>query len=139
MLATVRPELGKLSAQERHNVRHRLLVDSAVMMQGYAYLIRDFNTAMGQKGLTRAEKSWRQKLRRLSSNVHHVFGNDWRGDIFEKRNPLWQQVGVLKPGRDGMTLTVLNTGAARSQCGRVLRQIVETDEDVRDIRFLAAG
>ena len=66
-----------------------------------------------------------------------MFPGHWSGDLFDKRNPLWQRVGVVKPGKDGRKLTVLNTGAARSECGRALRQLLSMDKDVASLVFLA--
>lgn len=139
LLATVRPELSLLTANERRVVREQLVVDAAVMMQGYAGLMKDFNAAIPQLGMEGAKRQWLEKLEQLSSNKVYSFGGQWGGDFFEKNNPLWQHVGVVKPGIDGSKLTVLNTGAARSQCMRVLRQIVAAEAHVRNLEFLAAG
>lgn len=137
LLAEARPELGHLEPSERRKVRETLIVDAAVMMHGYGSLMRDFNDAIAEKGVSRAAKEWRQKMDRLSGQKIYSFER-WRGDLFEKRNPLWQRVGVVKPGKDGKRLTVLNTGAARSECGRVLRQLVSMAGLTQDIKFLAA-
>jgi hypothetical protein len=136
LLAEVRPELGQIDKGERKQVRERLIVDSAVMMHGYASLIAKFNDSVAEMGVDDATKEWLTKLRRLAQDKHYSLGA-WSGDFFEKRNPLWQQVGVVKPGKDGRKLTVLNTGAARSECGRVLRQLLTMDKEVSDIAFLA--
>jgi hypothetical protein len=137
LLAEVRKELGPLEASERRSVRDILIVDSAVMMHGYASLMREFNDAIAQDGVQKAAIAWKQKLERLSTQVQYEFGK-WHGDLFAKKNPLWQRVGVVKPGRDGKRLTVLNTGAARSECGRVLRQLLNVNERQKDLRFLAS-
>src|SRR5262249_10210717 len=137
LLAGVRPELGHLAAIERRAVRETLIVDSAVMMHGYASLMRDFNDAIAEGGVHKATNAWKQKIHRLSNQVQYEFGK-WRGDFFAKRNPLWQRVGVVKPGRDGKRLTVLNTGAARTECGRVLKQLLAVEENQKDLRFLAS-
>jgi hypothetical protein len=135
LLAAVRPELGRLDPAVRRTVRNELIVDAAVMMHGYASLMRDFNDSSGEKGVRTLTKDWQQKLERISKQQTYLFGK-WRGDLFEKRNPLWLKVGVVKPGKDRKRLTVLNTGAARSECGRVLRQLLSTDTTVRDLNFL---
>ena len=135
LLADVRPELGRLDPAVRRTVRDELIVDAAVMMHGYASLMRDFNDAIGEKGVRAVTKDWQQKLERISKQQTYFFGK-WRGDLFEKRNPLWLKVGVVKPGKDRKRLTVLNTGAARSECGRVLRQLLSMDTTVRDLNFL---
>ncbi len=137
MLAKIRPELGPQSVPERKRIRERSIVDSATMMHGYAALMKDFNEDLGRLGTSRARAAWKKKLEKLSAGTRYSFG-EWSGDVFEKRNPLWQEVGVVKPGRDGLRLTVLNTGAARSECGKILRQFLSVDEGVRALRFLAA-
>jgi hypothetical protein len=137
MLAEVRPELGLQSIAERRVIRERLIVDSATMMHGYAALMKDFNEDLGRLGTSRAKVEWQKRLEKLSSSTRYNL-ETWKGDVFEKRNPLWRAVGVVKPGRDGVRLTVLNTGAARSECGRVLRQLLSVDRGVRTLRFLAA-
>jgi len=136
LLAEVRPELDKMSEVDRKIVRERLVVDAAVMMHGYAALMSEFNDDIAGIGVRGAENAWRTKLKRLGRGKQYSF-EKWTGDLFEKRNPLWQRVGVVKPGKDGKRLTVLNTGAARSECGRVLRQLVSIDHDLSSLTFLA--
>jgi hypothetical protein len=136
MLAEVRPELGLKPSPERKDIRERLIVDSATMMHGYAALMKDFNEDLGRLGTTKARSVWRKKLEKLGNAIRYRF-EDWSGDVFEKRNPLWREVGIVKPGRDGQRLTVLNTGAARSESGKILRQILAIDEGVINLRFLA--
>lgn len=135
-LASVRPELGRLAPGERRDVRNRLLVDAAVMMQGYAGLLREYSGELAKLGTQRAMVTWGRKFERLSS-LHVYRFTDWSGDLFDKENPLWLRVGVVKPSRDGRKLTVLNTGAARAECARVLRQILFLDHDTEDLSFVA--
>lgn len=137
LLAEVRPELGHLESPERRKVREKSIVDAAVMMHGYASLMRGFNDTIGDLGVKSATKEWQQKMMRLAKQNTYSFDR-WRGDLFEKQNPLWSRVGVVKPGRDGKKLTVLNTGAARSECGRVLGQLISMTGEVEDLKFLAA-
>jgi hypothetical protein len=136
ILAKVRPEIGRLAESERRAVRQNMIVDSAVMMHGYASLMKEFNDDIPKEGIKKASSNWLSKLERLSNQRKYVF-EEWSGDLFEKKNPLWQRIGVVKPGREGRNLTVLNTGAARSDCGRVLRQLISSDPAPRDLRFLA--
>lgn len=136
LMTTVRPELGHLIAQDRRHTRSTALVDAAVMMHGYAALMRDFNDDLGKLGNQRATSTWNKKLQRLSPSRVYTF-EKWSGDLFEKRNPLWQRAGVVKPGRDGQKLTVLNTGAARGECARVLRQILSLDSTPKSLKFAA--
>jgi hypothetical protein len=135
LLATVRPELGQLQPSERRRIREKLIVDAAVMMHGYAVLIRDFNDSIAKEGVDNATAWWSKRLERFASQRRYFF-DKWSGDIFDKGNPLWQKVGVVKPGRDGKRLTVLNTGAARSECGRALRQLISLDYSQKNLDFL---
>lgn len=136
LLADIRPELGHLEISQRRQAREHSVVDAATMMHGYAYLIRDFNDSIGALGLVQADRQWRKKLARLSKATEYTFEN-WSGDFFDKKNPIWQRVGVVKPGRDGRKLTILNTGAARSECGRILRQLVQTEPPPIDVGYLS--
>jgi hypothetical protein len=137
LLAKIRPELAQMDVAARRKVRQDLLVDSATMMHGYAALMRDFEASVARDGAKKAEQIWLDKLGRLRSTVQYTFDN-WSGDIFDKRNPLWQALGVTKPSSRGRELTVLNTGAARAKTGSALRQLLSTDPPSRDLVFLAS-
>jgi hypothetical protein len=136
LLVAVRPELGKLERPQRRKVREQLVVDAAVMMHGYAALMKDYNRDLATFGVAKAAKEWQNRLKMLSAEKEYVF-RKWSGDLFDKKNPLWQALGIVKPGKDGLSLTVLNTGAARSECGRVLRQLIAAGPQVTSIDFLA--
>jgi hypothetical protein len=136
LLAEVRPELGHQSVEARKTIRDTLIVDSATMMHGYAALMKDYNDELGTLGTSNARSVWRRKLDKLRSTARYSF-NGWNGDLFDKRNPLWRAVGIVKPGRDNVRLTMLNTGAARIECGRVLRQFLAVDENEQSLAFLA--
>jgi hypothetical protein len=138
ILSEVRPELGLLTPADRRSIREKLIVDSAVMMHGYAALMREFNNGIAGEGIRKASAELKRKLARLSSQKIYTFAS-WRGDLFEKKNPLWRRVGVVKPGRDGKRLTVLNTGAARGECGRVLRQLVAIETVPENLQFLVTS
>jgi hypothetical protein len=139
LLVDVRPELGHLSVAQRKLTRQSSLVDSAVMMHGYAALMRDFNNDLARSGKQRALGEWKKKLGRLAASTIYTL-NGWSGDLLAKDNPLWQRVGVVKPGKDAAKLTVLNTGAARSECGRVLRTLLSAPSGTKiNLSFLLAG
>ena len=108
------------------------------MMHGYAALMRDFNTSITKTGLDGAVADWQVRLGRFAASQEFTL-DAWSGDLFDKRNPLWQRVGIVKPGRAHGALTVLNTGAARAEAGRVLRQLAELAEPTFDLRFLTRG
>ena len=137
LLAEVRPELGRIEIPHRKEVRERLVSDAAVMMHGYASLMAPYNASISKLGTRAARSQWIANLSRLGPNVQYRF-DDWRGDFFDKNNPLWQRVGVAKPNPKSQRLTVLNTGSAQSTCGRVLRQFLAAQPNVKDLRFLAS-
>jgi hypothetical protein len=138
MLVSVRPELGSQPLNERKRIREKLVVDSAVMMHGYVNLLRSYNVDLTGMGTVRAEKHWREHLGRLSSSIVYSL-NQWSGDLFDKRNPLWQRAGVTKPGKQSGKLTVINTGGARSECGRILYQLVSLQHSVVKLSFLLSS
>jgi len=135
-LTAVRPELGVIPLSRRREVRASLIVDAAVMMHGYASLMRQYNEDLARKGPVLANKEWDHRLKSLLPTPTYRYGK-WSGDLFSKSNPLWQAVGVVKPGRADGKLTVINTGGARSECGRVLRQLLALGTRPDDLRFLA--
>lgn len=135
LLAAVRPEVAKLMAPVRRGVREKLVVDSAVMMHGYAALMKDFNDSISKEGIKKATTEWQNRLKRFSPTQIYTF-ESWAGDLFDKGNPLWQRVGVVKPGKEGRRLTVVNTGGARSECISVLRQLAALSEPPKSLEFL---
>lgn len=134
LLAQTRPELGGVDRAERQAIRRESLVDSAVMMFGYAYLMVEFNRAIAEHGFDRAVREWNKKLRRIT--VPYGYGQ-WHGDLFARDNPLWRDLGILKPSKASPRLTLSNTGASRSQCGRALKQLMALEDTPTDLRFLA--
>jgi hypothetical protein len=135
LLANVRPELGKLDLLERRNVRDHSLADAAVMMQGYSSVMKEYSDDLAKFGTVRGHEMWKKKITRLAASHSYSYGT-WSGDFFSKRNPLWRELGIVKRGKDDSKLTVLNTGAARSQCGRALRQILAVEPVPTDLQFL---
>jgi hypothetical protein len=106
-------------------------------MHGYASLMRLYNEDLGKHGPSATNKDWSHKLEMLSALPAYRF-ETWSGDLFEKANPLWREIGIIKPGRSGNKMTVVNTGGARSECGRVLRQLLSLERRPEDLTFLAA-
>tara|TARA_R110002124_G_scaffold117575_2_gene274642 strand:+ start:1301 stop:2596 length:1296 start_codon:yes stop_codon:yes gene_type:complete len=125
MIANVRDELAVKSSAERVVIRRDLLVDSAVMMHGYAGLISSYFNDMAKLGASEAETVWRRKLSRLSRNVTYQYG-DWSGDLFSKQNPLWRELGILKPNARGTGFAQVNNGATRSTAVRALKSVCDS-------------
>lgn len=132
LLTEVRPELGKLALAERKRVRVSSLVDAPIMFQGYGALVSDFNSDVVRLGLSKAQIRWRNSLQRLASTVRYV-EDSWTGDFFEKANPLWTRLGIVKPGVSGKP-TVSNNRAARLQAMRALRAAVGNKAGIEEIR-----
>lgn len=135
LLAEVRPELGHLPLAERRLTRSTLISDAAVMMHGYAALMRDFHETVIDHGIRNAITQWRRTLQRFSATERYKLGR-WSGELFDKANPLWQKAGIAKPSKDGKSLTVLNTGSARAECGHILRQLASIERSQSNLAFL---
>jgi hypothetical protein len=135
MLAEVRPELGIQAVQERRRIREDLLVDSAVMMHGYARLVADYIDDISRLGTAKAHQKWQAGLSRLASNVTYS-GDGFTGDLFSKSNPIWSRLGILKPNARGTGVSQVNNGATRSTSARVLRAIIEADPPTTSITNL---
>src|SRR3954451_25289376 len=80
MLAVVRPELGLQSLIDRQRIRHSSLVDSAVMMHGYAALMKSFYSDINSQGTVLARRIWRECLNRLDARRSYRIGS-WSGDL----------------------------------------------------------
>ncbi|MFG6460837.1 DNA sulfur modification protein DndB [Roseateles sp. DXS20W] len=132
LLTEVRPELGNLHLAERKRIRSLSLVDAPIMFQGYSALISDFNIDVVKLGLSKATETWRRRLSKLSSAVSYS-EDGWTGDFFEKSNPLWTRLGIVKPGVSGRP-TVSNNRAARIQAMRALRGVIANSTGTTDIR-----
>jgi len=135
MLAEVRPELAQQGLSERKQIREKLVVDAAVMMHGYAHLMREYSADIARLGTSASREVWKKRLQALSASHVYTLGR-WQGDLFDKRNPLWSEVGITRSGSHQEKITVLNTGAARTRAGRVLRQLVRMESPPSDIAFL---
>ena len=102
------------------------------MPKRYSALISDFNGDIAKLGITRAQERWRSILKRLAPDKIFSEGH-WSGDFFDKANPLWTRLGIVKPGVSGKP-TVSNNRAARLQAMRALRAAVTNDSGSQDIR-----
>lgn len=124
MLADVRREIGLLPLAERKTIRARSLVDAPIMFQGYGALIADFSLAVSKQGITSACEDWANRLSRLKpSNIYRE--GSWEGDVFDKANPMWTRLGIIKPGLSGQP-TVSNNRAARLQSAKALRSVINS-------------
>ena len=117
LLVQVRPELGVLTLAERVAVRQQSLVDQAVMMHGYAALMRAYASEFAHEGRVAAAR-WERRLRRLSASDAYRVGR-WSGDFFSRENPMWARVGVLQQTKSGR-LAVSNTRQTREVVAQAL-------------------
>lgn len=116
LLMEVRPELNVATS---HTARDATLASAAVMMQGYAVLMRDYNLDVANLGGEAARKKWRTSLKRISPSSMFKYEN-WSGDFLDKNNPLWQDLGITKVHPETGRLTIANTGGTRARAGRAL-------------------
>jgi len=124
LLSITRQELNPVDISSRIIIRNSLIVDSAVMMYGYVALMKRYKNDLGKFGKKEADKIWTTKLQQLSSTKIYSM-DDWSGDIFDKQNPLWIKIGIMKRGGKNNSLTTLNTGASRIKAGKALNIICD--------------
>lgn len=136
LLTDVRPELGRLDLPARKRTRLTSLVDAPIIFQGYSAYISDFNNDVASHGLQKATERWRTILEKIGSGVVYTHGS-WTGDFFQKDNPLWTQLGIVKPGVSGKP-TVSNTRAARLQAMRALRAVASNSGPSHDLAMLVS-
>ena len=123
MLADVRPELRPTTP---HTEREDTLASAAVMMHGYAALMRDYSAALSKQGSRQARQEWESRIQRLAPDRVYE-GDGWSGDFLSKRNPLWSSLGITKENADTHRLTVANTGGARARAGRALQKYLSDE------------
>jgi hypothetical protein len=111
-----------------------MLVDAGVMMHGYAAVMRQYQIDISRVGSSEAKQAWKNRLARLSATRSYALQN-WRGDLFEKANPLWRNVGITKPNLSGAGLSVMSNGATRAVAGRVLSSLLSglDSTDLQDL------
>jgi hypothetical protein len=123
MLSEVRPELRpRMQVIDQDSI-----AAAAVVMHGYAALMRDYNLDIAKLGAVKAKQYWRGKLRIFASECRFQIGS-WSGDFFNKENPAWINAGIVKLGKRGK-LDVLNTGGARAQVAELLRSRLRSSGD----------
>jgi DNA-sulfur modification-associated len=118
-LAKVRPELGKVDLDARREYREKSMAAQAVLMHGFAHLMKAYTEAPEGGDEAEYRKNFIKALGGLSSRQTYTDQGGWKGDLFDRENPLWQRIGVLQLTGSGR-LTVSNTRQTREQTGRVL-------------------
>ena len=122
MLASVRPEL---QAGTTNKDREETLASAGVLILGYSALMQDFSRDLALLGSIEARTLWKDRLLKLSPTSVYKRG-DWMGDFLSKNNPLWAEVGITQENPETHRITVVNTGGARAQAGRALRNYLES-------------
>jgi DNA-sulfur modification-associated len=117
MLAAVRPELR---AGTPNKEREDSLASAGVIILGYSALMQDFSRDLARLGSKEARRLWKVRLDKLAPDHVYTKG-DWSGDFLSKANPLWEEVGITRLHPETHRLMVSNTGGARTQAGRALR------------------
>jgi len=115
-LNRVRPnEIALLSVAQRQRARDTTLADQAVMWHGYFRLAACLRE--------NAYADWQERLKVLAVPFDYdQDGQQWKGDVFSRSNPLWAKLGVLAPGKNG--LRVVNNRQARQAAFETLQQLV---------------
>jgi len=134
MLSSIRHELRPRTVSSEASDS---IAAAAVVMHGYATLMKDYAVDVGKFGLTVAKERWQSRLGLLSPNVVASVSG-WSGDFFDKNNPLWFQYGIVKRKGSTENLDVLNTGGARSQVGRLLRRYLALNDPAKASELMAA-
>lgn len=120
MLSTVRPELGQLEVDERRESRKDSMAGQAVVMYGYAELLRRFLGDVERSTLDEAMKEWQRRLAILAPDqTYRHTKPEWEGDYFWRTNPLWTDLGVLQKTKSGGQ-TVSNVRQTREQTAKAL-------------------
>lgn len=128
LLVEVRPELGKLELDERQAARATSMAGQAVVMHGFATLMGRFVEQVEREGLETAVAEWRPRLEDLSPDKRYATEDDsFEGDLFDRENPVWREIGVLQKTRTGKD-TVSNVRQTRANAGHLLVERVGLDE-----------
>lgn len=134
LLCSSRPELGVLSEADRVAVRRNLMIDQAVILHGFAVLAKKFHqeySSADEHGRAQVAEEWRAQLAKLDSSHEYVTtapdGTEWRGDLFDRKNPVWRQQGILQATRTGGE-TVSNTRQTRATAASILEGALNAEE-----------
>lgn len=120
ILSAVRPELGHLKVDDRRKSRKESMAGQAVLMYGYAELLRRFLEEAEKTSVEDAKKEWEPRLAILGSGQTYQHPNPkWEGDYFQRENPLWTDLGVLQTTKSGGQ-TVSNVRQTREQAAKAL-------------------
>lgn len=118
-LAGVRDELNPKDVAERRELRNNSMVGQAVSMFGYGELMKRYLAEAEAGDPEAVADRWRTELLpKLAATETYTHG-DWSGDLFDRKNPLWRERGVIQLTKSGGE-TISNTRQTREQMGQVL-------------------
>jgi hypothetical protein len=124
MLAEVRPELGLLSLEDRQKARRESMAGQAVLMHGFAELMREFVNDVEADGLEDAARNWKSRLAPLGkAKTYKSEDGEFSDDLFLRTNPLWRELGVIQSTRSGRD-AVSNVRQTRDSVADLLRERV---------------
>lgn len=117
-LVTVLPELGFHSLSERKAIRENLLVDNALAINAYmkiAYWLYDNQLPLDTLDALTKKMVYRKN------------GVETEYDLFDRQNPVWQDVGLMvqQPTKKGQKLNLRNARQTREAMYVVLRGQLE--------------
>jgi hypothetical protein len=120
LIASVRPELGRLEVDARRESRRASMAAQAVLMHGYAELLRRFLADVEADDLESAVLTWKTRLGRLGADKDYTHpASGWSGDFLSRDNPLWREIGVIQQTKSGGQ-AISNVRQTREQVRRVL-------------------
>src|SRR5205807_1791270 len=103
---------------KRQRIREASVVDQAVLWHGYVGLASWLRSKAAVDG-------WKDALWVLGAPYawsSPKADRTWKGDIFDRNNPAWTEIGVVAPGKKGPT--VVNNRQARQAASDFLRRVV---------------
>jgi hypothetical protein len=107
----VRPEeIALLSLERRQQVREESIADQAITWIAY----------FGLAAALRSVKGWKSKLDALRQPVSI---DEYTGDLFSRKNPLWVKKGILIQNQEGKFRVVANR-ASQQEMIKALKDIV---------------
>lgn len=133
LLSDARPELKLLTEEERIFVRKNSMVDQAVVLHGFAPIIRMFHdqrlaaSSSDVDAQMQVAADWERRLSVLTDEVEDLRRREneaaWKGDFFDRSNPVWREFGILQPTKSGGT-AVSNTRQTRNTTAELLSNLL---------------
>ncbi|HVS35192.1 MAG TPA: DNA sulfur modification protein DndB [Gemmataceae bacterium] len=120
-LIRCRPEVGYLPLGKRKEVRERSIADSALAFKGYIGVAAALYERFGRHG----SEDWRSYTQKLGEPYRHTDAAGqivWEGDLFSRRNPLWQ--GQVLVNRSNGKVSLLNRRETRAFMRETLLKVI---------------